>query len=65
MSVHSTDPALARVQVGIDAAVVAEDHVTIRSSGRSCGASLLLNRLCSMRLTAVVEERGSVKEATW
>ena len=32
MSVHSTDPAVARVQVGIDAAVVAEDHVTIRST---------------------------------
>ena len=30
--VHPTDPALARVQVGIDAAVVADHHVTIRST---------------------------------
>ena len=32
VSVHPTDPALARVQVGIDAAVVADHHVTIRST---------------------------------
>ena len=30
--VHPTDPALARVQVGIDAAVVADHHVTIRAT---------------------------------
>jgi len=32
VSVHSTDPPLTRVQVGIDAAVVADHHVTIRST---------------------------------
>lgn len=32
MSTHTTDPAPARVQVGIDAAVVADHHVTIRST---------------------------------
>lgn len=32
MSTHPTDPAPTRVQVGIDAAVVADHHVTIRST---------------------------------
>lgn len=32
MSVNSSQPAVARVQVGIDAAVVADHHVTIRST---------------------------------
>ena len=32
MSIHPTDPAVARVQVGIDAAVVADHQVTIRET---------------------------------
>ncbi|MEI2732707.1 MAG: IS110 family transposase [Dermatophilaceae bacterium] len=32
MSINPTDPAVARVQVGIDAAVVADHHVTIRQT---------------------------------
>ena len=32
MSIDPTEPASARVQVGIDAAVVADHHVTIRST---------------------------------
>ena len=32
VSIHSTDPVVARVQIGIDAAVVADHHVTIRST---------------------------------
>lgn len=32
MFINTTEPALARVQVGIDAAVVADHHVTIRQT---------------------------------
>jgi len=32
VSIHLTDPAVARVQVGIDAVVVADHHVTIRET---------------------------------
>jgi Transposase len=76
VSVHSTDPALARVQVGIDAAVVADHHVTIRSTLSDgqvqlsrfhvpptiAGLSRLGERLCSFPGVVAVAEPTSM---TW